>query len=65
MADKGAGKVNRKELMQKLKGDIPAIVVRQGFKLPWMVSERSLEALKYYDVRDDDVWVTTYPKAGK
>ncbi|XP_072033479.1 amine sulfotransferase-like [Amphiura filiformis] len=29
-----------------------------------MVSDRALKALKDYDVRDDDIWVTTYPKAG-
>lgn len=66
MADKGAAgkKPNRMELMQKMRGDLPAEVVRQGFTLPWMVSDRSVEALKDYDIRDDDVWVTTYPKAG-
>ena len=36
-----------------------------GIKLPWMVSQRALNALKEYEIRHDDVWVTTYPKAGK
>ncbi|XP_072019495.1 amine sulfotransferase-like isoform X2 [Amphiura filiformis] len=33
-------------------------------QLPWMVSQRALVALKDYDIRQDDIWVTTYPKAG-
>ena len=36
-----------------------------GVKLPWMVSKRALSALKDYEIRADDVWVTTYPKAGE
>ena len=67
MADKGAAgkKPNWMEFMHKMRGDQPTKVVRQGFTLPWMVSDRSVEAVKDYDIRDDDVWVTTYPKAGE
>ena len=28
------------------------------------VTERSLNAVKNYDVRHDDVWICAYPKAG-
>ena len=47
------------------RGNLPPEVIRDGVKFHWMVSERVVQAVKDYDVRDDDVWVTTYPKAGK
>ena len=47
-----------------IRGDLPPEVIRDGVKFHWMVSERVVQAVKDYDVRDDDVWVTTYPKAG-
>ncbi len=39
-------------------------VIVRGFKFPPMVTEKSLNEMENYDVRDDDVWITTYPKAG-
>ncbi|XP_072018878.1 sulfotransferase 1A1-like [Amphiura filiformis] len=47
-----------------MKGDLTPEVVHDGVKFFWMVSEEVVKALTDYDVRDDDVWVTTYPKAG-
>ncbi len=47
-----------------MRGDVPLEVVFGGVTFPWMVSEKAVKELKDYDVRDDDVWVTTYPKAG-
>ena len=46
------------------RGDLASEVVRDGVVFPWMVSERAIQAVRDYDVRDDDVWITTYPKAG-
>ncbi|XP_072025012.1 sulfotransferase 1A1-like [Amphiura filiformis] len=50
--------------LANLRGDLPPEVVHEGVLFPWHVSERAVKALKDYDVRDDDIWVTTYPKAG-
>ncbi|XP_022081768.1 sulfotransferase 1 family member D1-like [Acanthaster planci] len=46
---------------------IPAkmdIVCVQGVWWPELVTEQSLKAVKTFEVRDDDVWVATWPKAG-
>ncbi|XP_072025593.1 sulfotransferase 6B1-like [Amphiura filiformis] len=62
MADE---KPEKNDSLSDLKGnDLPSEVVHDGVPFPWMVSERVVKALKDYDVRDDDIWVTTYPKAG-
>ena len=45
-------------------GDVMGEVTIDGIKFPAMVTEKSVNELKNYAVRDDDVWVTTYPKAG-
>lgn len=45
--------------------DLPNIVRLNGVNWPWMVTQESLDAIRAYDVWEDDVWVTTYPKAGK
>ncbi|XP_072018270.1 LOW QUALITY PROTEIN: amine sulfotransferase-like [Amphiura filiformis] len=50
--------------LASLRGELPPEVVCEGVLFPWHVSERAVKALKDYDVRDDDIWVTTYPKAG-
>ncbi len=47
-----------------VRGDLPPEVIHQDITFPWMVSERALKALKDYDVREDDLWVTAYPKSG-
>ncbi|XP_038058380.1 sulfotransferase 1A1-like [Patiria miniata] len=36
----------------------------EGLNWPTMVTQECLDALKTYDVWEDDVWVTTYPKSG-
>ena len=50
--------------VDRMRGDLPPEVVHDGVVFSWLVSERAVQALKDYDVRDDDVWITTYPKAG-
>ena len=35
-----------------------------GMKLPWFVPRSNLEALKMFEVRDDDVFLVTYPRSG-
>ncbi|XP_038078535.1 sulfotransferase 1A1-like [Patiria miniata] len=35
-----------------------------GVWWPSFVSEQALDAVKNFDVRDDDVWIATWPKAG-
>ncbi|XP_022094750.1 sulfotransferase 1A1-like [Acanthaster planci] len=42
----------------------PGTVKLYGVTWPWFVTQEALDALKDYDVWDDDVWVVTYPKAG-
>ena len=62
MAEESQGKPLHPDIV--MRGDLPPEVERDGIILPWMVSERALQAMIDYDVRDDDVWITTYPKAG-
>ena len=50
--------------MDSMRGDRAPEIVRDGVVFPWMVSEGAIQALRDYDVKDDDVWITTYPKAG-
>ncbi len=45
--------------------DTPNIVRLNGVNWPWMVTQESLDAIRAFDVWEDDVWVATYPKAGK
>ena len=47
-----------------MRGDLSPEVVHDGVLFPWVVSDRAVQAAKDYDVRDDDVWVTTFPKTG-
>ncbi|XP_022094749.1 sulfotransferase 1A1-like [Acanthaster planci] len=42
----------------------PGTVKLYGVTWPWFVTQEALDALKDYDVWDDDVWIVTYPKAG-
>ena len=39
--------------------------VVNGMKLPWFAPRSNLEALKTFEVRDDDVYVFTYPRSGR
>ena len=41
----------------------PGVVIDR-INFPWVVSERLVNELKNCDIREDDVWITTYPKAG-
>ena len=36
----------------------------QGVWWPYFVNDTTLNAIKTFDVRDDDVWIATWPKAG-
>ncbi|XP_033641009.1 sulfotransferase family cytosolic 1B member 1-like [Asterias rubens] len=36
----------------------------EGVSWPPLVSKESLKAIKNFDVRNDDVWIASYPKAG-
>ena len=36
-----------------------------GVMWPTMVTVESLQAIKDFETWEDDVWVSTYPKAGK
>ena len=36
-----------------------------GIMWPTMVTRESLNAIKDFETWEDDVWVATYPKAGK
>ena len=47
-----------------MRGDLGPEVVHDGVIFPWVVSPRAVQAAKDYDVRDDDVFITTYPKSG-
>ena len=51
--------------MKPKQSDALNIVRLNGVNWPWMVTQESLDTLRSYDVWEDDVWVTTYPKAGK
>ncbi|XP_033118151.1 sulfotransferase 1C4-like isoform X2 [Anneissia japonica] len=35
-----------------------------GVRHPWVTTDEILEAMKTFEVRTDDIWVITYPKAG-
>ncbi|XP_078000252.1 sulfotransferase 1E1-like isoform X2 [Glandiceps talaboti] len=35
-----------------------------GVSFPWMVAKSSLEALKTFEVRPDDIWIVSFPKSG-
>ncbi|XP_071957089.1 sulfotransferase 1C4-like [Antedon mediterranea] len=35
-----------------------------GIRLPWATLDEILEAMKTFQIREDDVWLVTYPKAG-
>ena len=35
-----------------------------GIQLPWLVTPSNLEALKAFEVRDDDVYIFTYLRSG-
>ncbi|XP_038058305.1 sulfotransferase 1A1-like [Patiria miniata] len=35
-----------------------------GINWPWMVTQECLDAMKSYDVSEDDVWVVSHPKSG-
>ena len=35
-----------------------------GIKFPWLVPRSNLEALKTFEVRDDDIFVVTFPRSG-
>ena len=37
----------------------------EGVSWPPLVSKESLKAIKNFDVRNDDVWIASYPKAGQ
>ncbi|XP_071800992.1 sulfotransferase 1A1-like isoform X1 [Asterias amurensis] len=50
--------------MKPKQSDALNIVRLNGVNWPWMVTQESLDTLRSYDVWEDDVWVTTYPKAG-
>ena len=55
------------EQMQQELADkaIPFIHVVNGIRLPWFAPRSNLEALKTFEVRDDDVYVFTYPRSGR
>ena len=36
-----------------------------GIKFPWIVPKSNLDALKTFEVRDDDVFVISYPRSGE
>ena len=67
MADTTEESSGHQEAPMPLKqSDAPSNIVRlNGLNFPWMVTQESLDTLRAYDVWDDDVWVATYPKAGK
>ncbi|XP_071955836.1 sulfotransferase 1C4-like isoform X1 [Antedon mediterranea] len=35
-----------------------------GVRYPWVISDEILTAMETFEVRNDDIWVITYPKAG-
>lgn len=37
----------------------------KGYTVSWMQSPENLEALQNFEVREDDIYCVTYPKAGK
>ncbi|XP_038059901.1 sulfotransferase 1A1-like [Patiria miniata] len=49
---------------QNGQGKPPGLVKLYGVTWPGMVTKEALDALKAYDVWEDDVWVVTYPKSG-
>ena len=36
-----------------------------GVKLPWVVPKSNLDVLKSFEVRDNDVFVVSFPRSGK
>ena len=43
----------------------PPMWTAHGFKEPWIVTPVGLDALRKYDVREDDVWIISHPKSGR
>lgn len=37
----------------------------KGYTVSWMQSPENLEALQTFEVKDDDIFCVTYPKAGE
>ncbi|XP_022106569.1 bile salt sulfotransferase-like [Acanthaster planci] len=42
----------------------PGVSKLDGLTWPWMVTRETLDAMKVFEVREDDVWVVTFPKSG-
>ena len=54
------------QLQQEQEAKTSAYIhIVNGIRLPWFAPRSNLEALKTFEVRDDDVYVFTYPRSGR
>ena len=54
------------QMQQEYEDKTSAVIhVVNGIRLPWFVPQSNLDALKTFEVRDDDVYVFTYPRSGR
>ena len=50
--------------MEKSTGSAQYLIDYDGIMWPTMVTRESLNAIKDFEMWEDDVWISTYPKAG-
>ena len=46
------------------KGKMNDYVVIDGIHVAWVTPPSTLEAMKTFEVREDDIFIVTYPKSG-
>lgn len=46
------------------KGKMNDFVVIDGVHVAWVTPPSTLEAMKTFEVREDDIFIVTYPKSG-
>ena len=46
------------------KGKMSDYTVIDGIHVSWTTPPSTLEAMKTFEVRDDDIFIITYPKSG-